>query len=52
MTPKPTAPLLNRTEYSSRLRVITEQMPGVRSVSFAVWVDIGSRDERPNIAGA
>jgi predicted Zn-dependent peptidase len=27
-------------------------MPGVRSVALAVWVDVGSRDERPNIAGA
>ncbi len=45
--PEPT-----RTEYASGLRVITEQMPGTRSVAFSVWVGVGSRDERPHIAGA
>jgi predicted Zn-dependent peptidase len=41
-----------RTEYASGLRVITEEMPGTRSVALSVWVDAGSRDERPNIAGS
>jgi predicted Zn-dependent peptidase len=27
-------------------------MPGVRSVTLGVWVDVGSRDEDPSIAGA
>jgi predicted Zn-dependent peptidase len=45
--PEPT-----RTEYASGLRVITEEMPGTRSVAFSVWVDVGSRDERPGIAGS
>src|SRR5438046_3058504 len=27
-------------------------MPGTRSVALSVWVDAGSRDERPNIAGS
>src|SRR5947208_16770750 len=27
-------------------------MPGMRSVALGVWVDVGSRDERPAIAGA
>ena len=35
-----------------RLRVITEAMPTVRSVSFGVWVGVGSRDETPSLAGA
>jgi predicted Zn-dependent peptidase len=43
---------LARTEYKSGLRVITESMPAVRSVALGIWVDVGSRDERPNIAGA
>ena len=43
---------LGRTEYASGLRVITEEMPGVRSVTFGIWVDVGSRDERPTIAGS
>jgi predicted Zn-dependent peptidase len=32
--------------------VVTEEMPGLRSVALGVWVDVGSRDERPSIAGA
>jgi predicted Zn-dependent peptidase len=32
--------------------VVTEQMPGVRSVTLGVWVGVGSRDERPQLAGA
>jgi predicted Zn-dependent peptidase len=27
-------------------------MPAVLSVALGIWVDVGSRDERPNIAGA
>ena len=39
-------------EYDSGLRVVTEEMPGVRSVTLGIWVDVGSRDERPSVAGA
>jgi predicted Zn-dependent peptidase len=50
---RPSAPVEPaRTEYGSGLRVITEEMPGTRSVALAIWVDVGSRDERPAIAGA
>jgi predicted Zn-dependent peptidase len=42
---------LERTEYSSGLRVITERMPEVRSIALGIWVNVGSRDERPDIAG-
>jgi predicted Zn-dependent peptidase len=42
---------IERTEYTSGLRVVTERMPGVRSVSIGVWVLAGSRDERPVISG-
>ena len=38
-----------RTEFESGLRVVTERMPGVRSVTFGIWVTTGSRDERPEI---
>ncbi len=41
-----------RTEFESGLRVVTERMPGVRSVTLGVWVATGSRDERPQIAGS
>ena len=34
------------------LRVVTEAMPTVRSVTVGVWVGVGSRDEAPSLAGA
>ena len=37
--------LVRRTTLQGGLRVITEQVPGVRSVAFGVWVNVGSRDE-------
>src|SRR5947207_7649744 len=43
---------LGRTEFESGLRIVTERMPSVRSVTLGVWVGAGSRDERPGIAGA
>ncbi len=43
---------LRRTEFASGLRVVTERMPGVRSVALGFWVLAGSRDERPAISGA
>jgi predicted Zn-dependent peptidase len=42
---------ITRSEYGSGLRVVTERMPGVRSVSIGFWVLAGSRDERPTISG-
>jgi predicted Zn-dependent peptidase len=33
------------------LRVVTEAVPAVRSVTFGVWVQVGSRDENPAQAG-
>jgi predicted Zn-dependent peptidase len=32
--------------------VVTERMPGVRSVTLGIWVGAGSRDEPPQIAGS
>ena len=34
------------------MRLVTERMPWVRSVTLAMWVTAGSRDEQPKIAGA
>lgn len=34
------------------IRVVTETVPGVRSVSLGIWIGIGSRDETPEQAGA
>ena len=33
------------------IRIVTEQIPYVRSVSVGVWVDVGSRDEREHLNG-
>jgi predicted Zn-dependent peptidase len=44
--------VIERSEYESGLRVVTEHMPEVRSVTTGIWVAIGSRDERPELAGA
>ncbi len=43
---------VRRTILPGGLRVVTETMPTVRSVSFGVWVGVGSRDETPAQAGA
>jgi len=44
--------LIRRTLLPSGVRVITEAVPGVRSVAFGLWVGVGSRDETPALAGA
>jgi predicted Zn-dependent peptidase len=44
--------VVRRTVLPGGLRVITETMPTVRSVSFGVWVGVGSRDETPALAGS
>ena len=43
---------IRRTEFDSGLRVVTERMPGVRSVALGFWVLAGSRDEPPPISGS
>ena len=43
---------VRRTVLPGGLRVITEALPAVRSVSFGIWVGIGSRDESPAVAGS
>lgn len=40
------------TTLPNGLRVITENMPGIRSVAVGGWVDTGTRDENANEAGA
>lgn len=34
------------------IRVVTEHVPGVRSVSIGVWIDVGARDEADDEAGS
>jgi predicted Zn-dependent peptidase len=40
-----------RTVLPSGLRVISEAVPGVRSVSVGIWIDVGSRFESRRING-
>jgi predicted Zn-dependent peptidase len=35
-----------KTILPNGLRIVAERIPHVRSVSFGVWVDVGSRDEK------
>lgn len=44
--------VVRRTVLPGGLRVVTEAMPTVRSVTFGIWVGVGSRDEAPSLAGA
>jgi predicted Zn-dependent peptidase len=39
------------TRLPGGLRVISEQLAGVRSASIGVWVGVGSRDETPTLHG-
>ena len=41
-----------RSEPVLGIRLVTESMPHVRSVSIGLWVDVGARDETDDIAGA
>lgn len=43
---------VSTTTLPSGLRVVTEKIAGIRSVAIGCWVDTGTRDERPNEAGA
>ena len=43
---------MRRTVLPGGLRVVSESMPGVRSVAFGIWVGVGSRDESPALSGS
>jgi predicted Zn-dependent peptidase len=42
---------VRRTVLPNGLRVLTEAVPAMRSVSFGIWVAVGSRDETRQTAG-
>jgi predicted Zn-dependent peptidase len=42
---------VRRTVLPNGLRVLTEAIPAMRSVSFGVWVAVGSRDETTGLGG-
>ena len=39
------------TRLDNGLRVVTQTMPHLHSVSLGVWVGVGARDERPEEQG-
>ena len=43
---------VRRTVLPSGLRILTEDVPAMRSVSFGIWVNVGSRDETDGDGGA
>ncbi|GBL22210.1 uncharacterized zinc protease SCO5738 [Clavibacter sp.] len=43
---------VRRTVLASGLRIVTEEIPTVRSAAFGIWVNVGSRDESLKVAGA
>lgn len=43
---------VRRTVLPGGLRVVTEHVPGVRSAAVGVFVQVGSRDEAPELNGA
>ncbi|HEU4912026.1 MAG TPA: pitrilysin family protein [Actinomycetes bacterium] len=44
--------LVRHTVLPGGLRVVTESVPTVRSVTVGIWVGVGSRDESASLAGA
>jgi predicted Zn-dependent peptidase len=44
--------VVRRTVLPGGVRVLTESVPGVRSVTLGCWVGVGSRDEAPGYLGA
>ena len=43
--------LYRKTRLRNGVRVVTERLPSVRSISIGVWVDVGSRNETPEENG-
>ncbi|MBM3722023.1 MAG: insulinase family protein [Actinobacteria bacterium] len=43
---------VRKTVHPSGLRIVTEEILNVRSAAFGIWVNVGSRDESPSVAGA
>lgn len=44
-------PLFKKTELENGVRVVTEAIPSVRSISVGVWIGTGSRDEEADESG-
>ncbi len=44
--------LIRRSVLPGGVRVLTEQIPGMRSATMGAWVGVGSRDETPEHGGS
>jgi predicted Zn-dependent peptidase len=44
--------LFSRTVLPGGIRVVTERMPEVRSVTIGFWIGVGSRDESEDVQGS
>lgn len=42
---------IDKTVLDNGVRILSKQMPHMRSVSLGVWVNVGARDERPAESG-
>ncbi len=51
MTDKHIVTTFRKSVLANGLTVITESVPGARSVAIGVWVTVGSRDEVPEASG-
>lgn len=51
ITSNPTYPLFEKTTLDNGVRVISETIPSVRSISVGAWIFTGSRDEAPDESG-
>lgn len=45
------SPLYHKTVLDNGIRIITEKIAHVRSVSLGIWINVGSRDEKPSEYG-
>jgi predicted Zn-dependent peptidase len=52
LTTGPDGGVVRRTVLPGGLRVLSESVPGVRSVAFGIWIGVGSRDETQSLSGA
>jgi len=49
--PSSTSRQIEREVLPNGVRVVTERMPHVRSVSVGLWIGTGSREEEPHQTG-
>ncbi len=40
-----------KTTLENGIRILTEEIPGFPTLALGIWIDVGSRDERPAEAG-